>query len=44
METRPHPAIKPDLDAMRGIVNGILLSLPFWLVVLLLMLVFGVIG
>lgn len=44
METRPLTAMNRDLDAARGIVNGILLSLPFWLIVLLLLIVFGVIG
>jgi len=38
--------IKPtndDLDAARGIINGVLLSLPFWAVVLVLRLL-GLIG
>jgi len=37
-------AMNSDIDAIRGIVNGILLSLPFWLVVALLLILFGVIG
>ena len=33
-----------DLDAARGIINGVLLSLPFWVTVLVLFLLFGPLG
>jgi len=36
--------MKNDLDAFRGIAYSILLSLPFWVVVILLLLLFGVLG
>ena len=33
-----------DLDAARGIINGILLSLPFWAVVVLVLRLLSLIG
>jgi hypothetical protein len=36
--------MKDDLNAFRGIFHGILLSLPFWVVVMLLLMLFGLIG
>jgi len=33
-----------DLNPVRGIVYGILLSLPFWLLVLIVLALFGVFG
>ena len=33
-----------DLDAARGITNGILFSLPFWAVVVLVLRLLGLIG
>jgi hypothetical protein len=35
---------KDDLNAMRGILFAILISLPFWMAVILLLVLFGVIG
>jgi len=33
-----------DLDAARGIINGVLLSLPLWAVVVLVLRLLGLIG
>jgi hypothetical protein len=42
--TPPTMEMKEDLGAFKGIFYGIALSLPFWVIVLIVLYLFGVFG